>query len=901
VTFLFTDIEGSTRLWEEHPEAMRGAVARHDELLREAIGRRGGHVFSTSGDGLAAAFSRAGDALAAAIDAQTALGAEPWPQATPLRVRMALHSGEAEERDGDYFGPALNRAARLAAVGHGGQVLSSQVTADLVRDALPDGVGLRDVGEHQLRDLTNRVHVFQVVHPELRAEFPPLRSLDSVPGNLPRQMTSFVGRDREVQRLGALVCERPLVTLTGVGGVGKTRLAVQVAAEVAARFVDGAWLCELAPVADPGAVWEALAATLGVAPAPGRSLDGVVLEYLTTRRLLLVLDNCEHLLASVAGVVSAIARQCRGVVILATSREGLALAGEQMVAVPSLSVPEEGAVSMELEGTEAVRLFCERAHDADATFALGTHNAPAVAQLCRRLDGIPLAIELAAARVRSLPPEDLVARLDQRFRLLTRGSRAALERHQTLRHTLDWSYDLLADPERAGLNRLSVFAGGCDLPAAEAVLGGEGADLAEVADVLGQLVDKSLVVVDHAAHRTRYRLLETIRQYAQERLELSGETVAVRGWHLAHYVALAEAAAPHLRTRDQLAWAAALAADIDNLRAALDYAIEAALPDPALRLVAALSVAGLPIGWTVMGWADVARAIPGAVIHELFPLVVAYAAMDALVHGSLDRASPLVACAEEAQAALGTDHGGVLAAASALAFYQGDLEGARRHAKVGLEQARATGDTHELAHALLLVAAALLDDPGRGTAVAEEAVRVARGAGLSSVLPYALGVYLTFVGADDPELELALHDEIIEVSAALGDDQLGAAVVASREDIKVRQGNWRAALRANADAAGRYRDGGRGTISIITVRNAAMALTALGHFEAGAIVLGFADAQFVRVGSDEYMTYLAEADAALLDALGKQRVTELKARGAALAFPDAIDYLRAEADRALAE
>jgi predicted ATPase/class 3 adenylate cyclase len=900
VTFLFTDIEGSTRLWESHPDTMRRAVARHDELLRQAIARRDGHVFSTAGDGLAAAFARSADAVAVGVEVQHLFGAEPWPEETPIRVRMGLHTGEAEERDGDYFGSAPNRAARLTAIGHGGQFLCSQVTADLVRDALPSSVTLRDLGRHRLRDLSDAMQVFQVVHPDLPSQFPPLRSLDTLPGNLPRQITTFVGRTTEIERLSALVRERPLVTLTGVGGVGKTRLAVQVAADVAADFADGAWLCELGPVVDPGAVWEVLAATLGVAPVPGQSLDEVVLDYVAPKRLLVVLDNCEHLLGAVAGMVTTIAQRCPRVVVLATSREGLALAGEQLMAVPSLGVPAAGAARVELADAEAVRLFCDRAHDADDSFALNEGNAAAVAQLCRRLDGIPLAIELAAARVRSLSPEDLVARLDQRFKLLTRGGRAGLERHQTLRHTVDWSYELLTAAERVGLNRLAVFAGSCDLTAAEAVIGG-GAERVDATELLGQLVDKSLVLVDHETPRTRYRLLETIRQYAQERLEQSGETAAVRGWHLDHYVALAEAAAPQLRSRDQLVWASTLMPDMENLRAALDYAVESALPDPALRLVAALSVAGLPLGVTVMGWADSARSIPGANTHELFPFVVAQTALDATLRGDLEAASRLVARAEEAQLALGTDHPSVHAAASALAYFRGDLDEARRYAKLRLEHAQSTGDNHELAHAYLQMAAALLDNPGRGAQAAEDAVRVARETGLISVLPYALGLYLNFVGAGDHDLELAVHEEIIAVATALGDHRLVALSVASRASAGSRQGDWRTTLRACASAAAQTRDWGNVTVVLPTIAAAAVALIGLERFEAGAVILGFAYAHYFYPSNEEHASYLAAAETALADALGEHRLTELRARGAALAFPDVIDYLSAEADRALAE
>jgi predicted ATPase/class 3 adenylate cyclase len=524
VTFLFTDLEGSTRLWEEHPDAMRAALARHDEVVRHAIEGHDGFVVKTTGDGFHAAFGTAHDAVDAAVAAQLALGEGPWEVTGPLKVRMGLHTCEAELRDGDYYGSAVNRAARLMSVAHGGQVVASAATSELVRGG---SVELVDLGEHRLRDLTTTERVLQVHAPGLTREFPPLRTLDALPGNLPRQVTTFVGREAEIASLAELVRDAPLVTLTGVGGVGKTRLALQVATEVVARFPDGAWLCEFASVTDRSAVWDTLAASLRVQPFPGRSLEESALEYLTAKRLLLVLDNCEHLLDAIAGLVDAIARRCPHVSVLATSREGLALAGERIVAVPTLGVPRADAAGDARLHADAVQLFADRAAAAQRDFALTDHNIETVAVLCRRLDGIPLAIELAAARVRSMSPEDLVARLDQRFKLLTRGSRAALERHQTLRSTIDWSYDLLDPTERLALDRLSVFAGGCDLAAAEVVLAGDDLDVFDVDDVLAQLVDKSLVVVERHDTGVRYRLLETIRQYAAERLQRDGDTAGV--------------------------------------------------------------------------------------------------------------------------------------------------------------------------------------------------------------------------------------------------------------------------------------------------------------------------------------------------------------------------------------
>ncbi len=768
VTFLFTDIEGSTQLWESAPEVMRPALERHDSLLRAAIDAHGGYVFSTGGDGFGVAFGRAGDALTAAIEIQEALARERWPDGAMVRVRVGVHTGEASERDGDYFGPAVNRAARLMAVAHGGQIVCSSPVGELVRGSFT----LVDLGEHRLRDLQSLVHVFQVDAPGLSTEFLPLRSLEASPGNLPRQVTTFVGRETEIASLADLVCSSSLVTLTGVGGVGKTRLALQVAAEVVSDFPDGAWVCEFAPVTDPGAVWDALAASLRCQSFPGRSVEESVLEYLAAKRLLLVLDNCEHLLDAIAGQVRAITQRCARVSVLATSREGLALAGERIVAVPSLGVPSDGCDLDALLRAEAVQLFSDRARASRNDFALTDRNAGAVGVLCRRLDGIPLAIELAAARVRSLSPDDLVARLDQRFKLLTRGSRAALERHQTLRSTIDWSYDLLEPIDRRALDCLSVFAGSCDLTGAEAVLASDELDRFGVVDVLGQLVDKSLVVadVDTDDGGVRYRLLESIRQYAAERLQHSGETAAVRRRHADYYVDVAEAAGPHLRTRDQIEWSAAVAREIDNFRAVLDWAVETASVDHALRLAAPFAVNGMAIGDAAQGWAETASTIPGGDDHPLFPEVAAFASLGATFAGDLERAETRVAAAERAQTTLGAGRCPVLRARALLAVFRGDVESARSHAQACVALARTSGDPDELARALLVLASSLmLAEPDVATATLDEAVRVAHDAGLASTLAIGLPFLAGILPIQESERALALIDEAIEVGTRLGD------------------------------------------------------------------------------------------------------------------------------------
>ena len=581
ITFFFTDLEGSTRQWEEQPDAMRSALARHDQLLRQAIASHGGSVFKTSGDAFSVAFQRAPEALAAALEAQLALAAEEWGEPGPLRARMALHTGTAEERDGDYFGPVLNRAARLLAIGHGGQTLLSQTVYDLVRDSLPDGAALRDLGQHRLKDLQRPEQVYQLLHPELSGDFAPLRSLESLPNNLPLQPTSFIGREREIAELRRLLRGTRLLTLTGAAGSGKTRLALQLAAEILEEYPEGVWVVELAALTDPALVPQSVAAAMGLRETPGRPLTETLSEALKPRKLLLVLDNCEHVVEACAQLAAALMRACPGVTLLVTSREALGAAGELVWPVPSLSTPHPGKLAApatdrisELSQYEAVRLFIDRALLSQPAFSVTNQNAPAVAQICHRLDGIPLAIELAAGRVKVLSVEEIAARLDDRFRLLTGGSRTVMPRHQTLRAAIDWSYDLLLQVERALLRRLSVFAGDWTLKAAEAVCAGEGIEPWEVLELQAHLIDKSLVLTEAGTGgETRYRLLGTIRQYAGDRLMEAGEAGGLRQRHLDWFLALAEQAGPELRGSDQLLWLDRLEEEHDNLRAALEWSL----------------------------------------------------------------------------------------------------------------------------------------------------------------------------------------------------------------------------------------------------------------------------------------------------------------------------------------
>ncbi len=574
MTFAFTDIEGSTRRWERDRAAMQSAVRRHDELMRGAILEHGGYVFKTVGDAYCAAFARPEDAVEAMLAAQRALVAEDFSAVDGLRVRAAIHTGTVDERDGDYFGPAVNRVARLLAIAHGGQVLASGVTTDLVQGALPARTSLRDLGEHRLKDLIHPEQVYQLVADGLPETFPPLRSLQSLPNNLPLQLTSFVGREDEVAEISALIGTTRLLTLVGTGGVGKTRTALQVAAELLDGSGDGVWFVDFAPLRDASLVAHEVVSALGLTVPPETTAAAVVIAYLKARRLLLILDNCEHLVASAASMIDAILRSCPQVKILATSREGLNVSGEWVHRMPSLALPPEGAklTAAEASAYGAVALFTERARAADGRFTLTDQNAAIVAGVCRRLDGIALAIELAAPRVKVLAVEQLSRRLDERFRILTGGSRTALPRQQTMRALIDWSYDLLSNNEKSVFRHAGTFVGGFTLEAAAAVCAGDtGLDEWEVLEVLSTLVDKSLVSTEMLDSQQRYRLLESLREYARTRLAEAGEMEAASHAHALHYRDYAQKKCGDWEITPGAQWIAPMLAEIDNFRAALAW------------------------------------------------------------------------------------------------------------------------------------------------------------------------------------------------------------------------------------------------------------------------------------------------------------------------------------------
>jgi predicted ATPase/class 3 adenylate cyclase len=603
VTFLFTDIEGSTRMLQAHPVQMGNALARHHELLRQAVELHGGIVFETLGDGVYASFARASDGVRAALEGQQAIQAEDWGDLGAIHVRMALHTGDVEVRGEHYFGPALFRCARLMAIGHGGQVLLSRATRDLVGDALPSDSAVRSLGLHRLKDLAEPAEVFQLMHPSLPATFPALRSLDALANNLPVNTTRFIGRQREVAAVRERVVAERLVTLTGTGGAGKTRLALQVAADLVDQFSDGVWLVEYGPVADPAMVAQTSAAVLSVREEPGREPLATLVDHVRARELLLLMDSCEHVVAACAQLANTLLRAAPRLHILATSREVLGINGETTWRVPSLSLPPKPPPlppPETLDQYEAIGLFVERARAANTRFRITPQNASAVLEVCTRLDGIPLAIELAAARVRMLSVEQIAARLDDRFRLLTGGSRAALPRQQTLRALVAWSHALLQDSERVLFRRLSVFSGGWTLDAAEAVCAGDGLEAHDILDLTIQLVDKSLIIADEQDGQERYRMLETIREYARECLAEAGEADRVRELHMDFFLGLAERSLPADYDPAVLAM---LAREQDNVRAALRRAIDTRDADRALRLAG-----GLWDYWSVRGYYTEGRA-----------------------------------------------------------------------------------------------------------------------------------------------------------------------------------------------------------------------------------------------------------------------------------------------------
>jgi predicted ATPase/class 3 adenylate cyclase len=859
-TLLFTDIEGSTQLWERQPERMRLALARHDALARAAVERHRGTVVKTTGDGVFAAFVDPVDGVRAAVQLQLALVDPIETEGLPLRARCALHAGVVERRDRDYFGTAANRTARIMEAAHGGQVLLSQSVSALVAERLPPGTALRDLGAVRLRDLARPERIHQLVHPQLRNEFPPLRSLEVTPNNLPQQISTFVGRQSELTEARGLLAGARLLTVVGVGGIGKTRLSLQIAADAQDAYPDGVWFVELAPIVDPGLVPKTVAKALGVNQDPDTPLMDTISAYLCSRRVLLVLDNCEHLIGACARLADALLRASPALRILASSRESLQVAGEQTYQLPPLSLPDVTACSDEIARSDAVQLFVERARLKQPSFAMTARNSDAVAQVCARLDGIPLALELAAARVGVLPVERIAERLDDRFRLLIDGSRTMLPRQQTLRASIDWSYELLSEAEKIFFGRLSVFVGGWTLPAAEAVSAGDGIAQGDVLDLLTGLVHKSLVVPDDGGER--YRMLETIRQYACDRLQESGQRLIVGRRHRDWFLAFAEEAEPHLNGgAEQPAWMARLDVEHDNLRAALTWSLEEVDSSEAeLRLCGALCRYWAGRGYAAEGGAWCVKAL----------------SRDARGLGTRARAKALTA-------------------AGTLAWRLGDMTGARGSLEQALDLSRQLRDRALEAGALASLGGVAIHraEFAAAQAMLEQAAALNRELGNRAQEGDAYNSLAALaISQGDDEAAKEPLERALAISKASGNKLAEARAKAYLALLTERRGEYKAAQALHEQVLALAQEFGVREFELVEIRHLADVALAQGNMKAARAYFLKALNASRDLGNQHRMAEMLEAVMDLTEAAGAFQRTAVLA-GAADALRDAIATPRA--------
>ena len=781
VTFLFTDIEGSTKLWEKSPRGMQVALTRHDALLWEAIEGHGGFVFKTVGDAFCAVFPTALGALESALAAQRTLYSEAWgDEIGALRARMALHTGTTHERDGDYFGPPVNRVARLLSAGHGGQVLLSSSTQQLVRDHLPPQTHLRDLGERRLKDLSRPERIFQLTAPDLPSEFPPLKTLETQTNNLPLQTTPLIGREREVEAVCGLLrsSETRLLTLLGPGGAGKTRVGLQVAAELVDDFEDGVFFVPIAAITDPTLVAPTIARALGLSEGGARPAEELLEGYLRDRQTLLLLDNLEQVLES-ASVVDRLLSTAAGLKILVTSRTPLGLYGEYEFPIPPLSLPDsESLPPLEnLTEYEAVRLFVERARAVRPDFSLAEDNAPAVVEICERLDGLPLAIELAAARIKLLTPHLLLDRLGNRLKILTGGARNLPERQRTLRNTIEWSYGLLDEGEKLLFGRLGVFSGGATLEAIEAVCDARGDLPTDALDGTSSLLDKSLMRQEEGAGgEPRFVMLETIHEFAHAKLEDSGEAEEVRRLHAEYFRALSEEAEPGLKGQEQELWLERLEPEHNNMRAALSWVIARGESELGLRLADALWRF-----WWMGGYFDEGKRWLEEILAQ-------------------DDGAP-------------APRGKALEGLSWLSRLQGDLDRAEAIAEEGLELSAEAGVETSTVASLRGTLGDVVRSRGeheRAKELFEESVRLYREIGDRWGVAWSLGSLANVAGdRGDHEQAKRLYEEGLALSRRLGDaSPLGVYLVSLGYEYLL-EGNLEKAAELNEEAAALFRKQGR--------------------------------------------------------------------------------------------
>jgi predicted ATPase len=874
VTFLFTDVEGSTRRWEADAEGMRKALAAHDEVLRRAVETHGGSLFKHTGDGVCAVFASPRSAVDAAVAAQRAL---------ELPVRMGLATGEAELREGDYFGVLLNRAARVMATGHGGQILVAESTAGLL-----SGVDLVDLGSRRLRDLPTAVVLFQVRADNLRTDFPPLRALDASPGNLRAATTSFIGRESEVAELQAAVKAHRLVTLTGVGGVGKTRLALEVAARLADEFPDGVWFFELAAVTDPGAVPDAVAAVLGITQQPVRTVAESVAAALEGRVRLLVIDNCEHVLNAAADLVEAILTHSAAVKILATSREGLGIADEQLWPVPSLDV-DAGADSA------AVALFVERAQSVSPRFSMTqAGEVGAVIEICRRLDGIPLAIELAASRMAAMTASDVRDRLDHRLRLLVRSRRGS-ERHHTLRDAVAWSYHLLADAEKALLERCSVFAGGFDLQSACAVGGFDDLDDYAIIDLLDALVRKSLLVADRSAGRTRYSMLETIRQFAEEQLVASGSATEVRTAHARQFAGreadvLALWDSP--RQREAYEW---FTLELANLRTAFRWAADQGDLDVAAPSASYAGVLGFMVQtYEPIAWAEELVEPARAVDHPR----LAFLYVIASVCYATGRIEAAVGYSEAGQIVLSRSRealpDGIEAWLGSVYLAIGQPQRLAEWCRAQRARRRGT-DVH--IRSWLVVALSVAGSVGEAMGSAGGLNEAAETTGNPGWLAFAISAYgLAFRGAD-PVGALNAVGRGLVIAQDSGNRSVASVLANALARIEAEQGGTLAAFDHLTLAIRNWHNAGDPTTIRVPLAILAVLFDRLGHYEPAATIAGFALSPLAAAAVPGITTAITH----LRDVLGEATYESLARKGETMTTATMATYACDQIDQSRTE
>jgi predicted ATPase/class 3 adenylate cyclase/Tfp pilus assembly protein PilF len=903
VTFLFTDIEGSTRMWERSPQAMQAALARHDEILRWAIEERGGYVFKTVGDAFCCAFWTATDALDAALEVQRTLFDEEWQETGPLRVRMALHTGAAEEREGDYLGPPVNRVARLLSAGHGGQVLLSLPTQELVRDQLPVGTSLMDLGERHLKDLFRPERVFQLLATELPSEFPALRTLEAYRNNLPLQPTPLIGREKEVSEVRDLLSAEAtrLLTLTGPGGIGKTRLALQAAADLLEDFPDGTFFSQLATLTEAELLLPAVAETLEVRETGEQPLEERLKDYLGERQLLLLLDNFEQVLGAAPAVTELLA-VAPALKVLATSRAPLGLYGEHEYPVPPLTLPDlKRPPPLErLTQYEAVGLFVERARALKPDFSITNESAPAVAEICVRLDGLPLAIELAAARIKMLPPKTMLHRLSSRLKLLTGGARDLPERQRTLRGTIEWSHTLLDEGEQLLFARLAVFSGGRTLEAIEAICDSEGDLPVDAFDGISSLVDKSLLRQEEGpSGEPRFVMLETVHEFAREKLEESAEAEVVKRVHAEYFLTLAEEANPQLKGPDQLQWLERLEVEHDNMMAALTWALERREAEVVLRLGGALWWF-----WSVRGyhsegrrWLEEVLAMDGRGSPEVRAMALAGAGTLASEQGDLDRGQE--ACEEGLELLANEAREAklwLLACLGWVAWTREELGQARELFEESLALSREMSDTWWLATSLsnLAVVSHSLGDSERATELYEQSMDLFRELGDKQSLARCLNdLGMVVYSQGDLGRATQLTEEAVALFRELG----------NRGGVSVGLYNlgWIALLQ---DDLGRAADLYGESLSLSWViglnplvqsalEGFACLAAAKGDAERAARLWGAAQALQERKGISRDTDFLAEADAriyAVRTGMEEEVWEEAWRKGRAMSLDEAVSY-----------